>query len=683
MRREGDSNPRIPYEIGSLANYWFQPLTHPSKVPYFYSFVYQSLLISSLKRESKSNNSFSFETHLFKKIFHFFFIQFQAIFITAFFNSITHLIYLCQNSLRPIVMTKKTTTLLLAAVLLLLGCTPQPKVAEKQKNILNIRETAGTMNLHPLIILDELSGIVSTYMFQTLTSIDFKTLEITPLLVKSAPNIYKTPNGLTHYEFTIRDEAKWDNGKAIIASDVEFSLKLNLLPDPTYNSYNAFYESIVEFRIDSLNEKKFTLISTMDQAKSTFLVGDIIILPPYVYDPSNVLNQYTIPQLTTDISQLENDSIIIEFMSSLNDVKYKSDPNFIVGSGPYQVTEIIDGQSLKLEKKQQWWGDSINSTNTEFDATIDQIQYHIIPDETTALSALKNGAIDLMRGISPKEFSEMNKSNVYTDKLNFVTSPIMAYYSLGLNQNHPILKTKNNRKALAYLLDVKKIIDIVAYGYGEQIIGPNAKADKKNYNFDLEPYSYDFHKATELLDIEGWKDSDGDGVLDKVINGVKTPFEIEYNYNSGNESRKKIGLIFQEDAKKAGIKITIKPLEWSNFLNQLNNKNFEMAFVGKIFSPVPRDHRNVFHSESIIEGLNYVSFSNKEADQLIDLINQSTTVEDRAAYNHKLQEILHEELPYLFLYAPLERMAINKQFTNYNLSPMRPGFWAPGFKPTN
>lgn len=581
-------------------------------------------------------------------------------------------------------MTKKLNLLLTLQAIILISCNYQEPKKESttttEKNTLNIREIAGTMNLHPLYIMDELSGVVSTYIFQTLTSIDFKTLELSPLLAKSLPKVNQLDNGLVSYEFEIREEAMWDDNRPIDAADVDFSIKVNLLPDPNNTGNNEFLESIADFKYDSLNPKKFTITTSMDIARANYLVGDIIILPKSIYDSTNTLKTYDIHSLIDNRESNLTDTVLLRFVAHLNDSKFKSNPSYIKGSGPYQVKEIMDGQSLTLEKKKSWWGDSIQSNNTEFEVYVDIIKFHIIPDETTAISALKSGSIDLMRGVSPKEFSEMKTSQIYSKRLNFVTSPILAYYCLGLNLNNPILKMPKNRKALAYLLDVDKIIDIVAYGFGEQIIGPNALSDKKNYNTDLIPYKYNYKKAVKLLEEVGWKDSNEDGILDMEIEGINVPFELAYNYNSGNETRKRIGLIFQEEAKKAGIKINILPLEWSNYIDQLKSKNFDIAFVGKMFSPIPRNHKSTLHSESITEGSNYANYSNPEVDRLIDLINNVNSEEDRKKYNYRLQEIVHEELPYLFLYAPLERMVVNKKYSNYNLSAMRPGFWAPGFK---
>lgn len=549
---------------------------------------------------------------------------------------------------------------------------------EKLKT-LNIREIAGTMNLHPLLSSDELSGTISPLIFNTLTSIDFKTLEQTPLLADSLPRVTKDSSGLYHYQFTIREGAMWDNGSLITADDIAFSIKLNLLPGSASYGYNGFLESIVAFKVDTISSRTFTMISNMNLQTSAYLIGDIIILPRYHYDPNNLLINYTINQLNTEIEKISKDSTLVEFYKEFTSYKYQSDPSFISGSGAYKVVEINDGRNLKLKRKENWWGDNYLGKNTEFEANIDIINYQIIPDETTALSALKSESINLMRGISPKEFHEMSNLSVYKDRFNFVTSPITAYYCLGLNLTHPILKEKNNRKALAHLLDVDKIINIVAYGYGERIIGPNSKTDSANYNFDLEPYPFDIKKAKEILKINGWSDQNGDGILDKVIDGMQVPFELDYSYNSGNETRKRIGLIFQEDARKVGIKINILSHEWPNYIENFKSKKFEIAFIGKVFAPVPRNHYAIFHSNSITEASNYVSYSNSEVDQLVDLINVTTDKNDYSKYHLRFQEIIHDELPYLYLYAPKERMAISKKFTNYNLSAMRPGFWAPGF----
>jgi len=554
---------------------------------------------------------------------------------------------------------------------------PPPPLAE---TVLNIRESAGASTIHPILYNDELSGNIATYIFQTLTVIDFKTLELTPLLADSLPRVATSENGTISYYYRIRKEAKWDNGQSITAKDAEFAIKMNIIPNPEGFLMNSFNETIVDFEYDPSDPNAFYIYTTGDLISGDFHCGDISFIPQYLYDSTNYLNQLTVKQIATHRDSLAEDSGIIAFLNQVNDFEYKINPKYISGSGPYKLTLLNSESRVELEKKKDWWANGIKNEGVELTANVDKIIIHVIPDETTALAALKNGDIDLIGGTTPKEFAAMAKNPLFDTKFNFLTSEILAYYSIGLNLNHPILSRKNNRKALAHLIDVDQIIDIVAYGLGERVVGPLPLKFEKQYNNNITPYQFDPEKAKEYLAKEGWKDLDGDGVLNNTLNGVKSTFELDFLFNSGNESRKMIGLILKEAAAKVGIKINLKELEWSIYLENVRNSNFDLYFTGKVFPPLPRNHENTFHSNAITTGGNHIGYNSSEVDQIIDSLNKTTDPAIRLKLNYRFQEIVHDEVPYIFLYAPLERMIISKKFTNYSLSSMRPGFWAPGFK---
>src|SRR5205085_11635248 len=122
----------------------------------------------------------------------------------------------------------------------------------------------------------------------------------------------------------------------------------------------------------------------------------------------------------------------------------------------------------------------------------------------------------------------------------------MTYYYLGLNLRSPKFSDKRVRQALAHLLDIPSILKTVYYNLGEQVIGPVNPAKKKEYNNEIIPYAFDPEKAKSLLADAGWKDSNGDGIVDRMIDGKKQEFTIDFIYNAGNEERKAVGLIFQE-----------------------------------------------------------------------------------------------------------------------------------------
>ena len=257
----------------------------------------------------------------------------------------------------------------------------------------------------------------------------------------------------------------------------------------------------------------------------------------------------------------------------------------------------------------------------------------------------------------------------------------LQYNYIGMNTKLPKFSDKNVRKALAHLVDVDKIIKTVMYGLAERTIGPIHPSKKNDYNAAIVPYDFNIDEAKKILADAGWKDTNGDGTIDKIINGQKEEFNINFIVNAGNDMRKQTALMFQEEARKAGINVTVTSQDWSVYLDNLKKKNFEMYFGAWISSPIPEDFKQIFHTESALnEGSNYVNFGNHVSDALIDSIRVELDETKRAVLNKRIQEILHEEVPYIFLYAPSERIAISKRFNIQEASVMRPGFWEAGFK---
>jgi len=222
------------------------------------------------------------------------------------------------------------------------------------------------------------------------------------------------------------------------------------------------------------------------------------------------------------------------------------------------------------------------------------------------------------------------------------------------------------------------------YGFAQRVIGPIHPSKKEEYNSEIVPYDFNIEKAKELLAKDGWKDSNGDGTIDKIIDGEKVEFTIDFSINAGNDARKQTALMFQEEARKVGITVNLSSQDWSVFLDNLKKHHFEMYYGAWISSPLPNDYKQIFHSESAInEGSNYTSFGNHQSDALIDSIRVELDEHKRAQLEKHFQQILYDEAPYIFLFAPSERIAINKRFTNAEASVCRPGYWEAGFKTVN
>ena len=186
--------------------------------------------------------------------------------------------------------------------------------------------------------------------------------------------------------------------------------------------------------------------------------------------------------------------------------------------------------------------------------------------------------------------------------------------------------------------------------------------------------------AKTLLAAAGWKDSDGDGILDKVIDGKKTAFTIDYLCNSGNEQRKKVGLMFKEEARKVGIDVNIVQQEVNVFRGNLRTHNFEMYMDTWGFQPGPMDFKQIFYTTSALnKGSNFVSFGDAKSDALIDSMRVELDDIKRAGMVKRLERVMHEQCGYIFLCAPEALIAVNKRYSNVYPSCNTPFFWEAGF----
>ncbi|HWY97669.1 MAG TPA: ABC transporter substrate-binding protein [Bacteroidia bacterium] len=567
-------------------------------------------------------------------------------------------------------------TALLAAGVIFNSCTsykPNPK-----QIVLWQLGDPGALN--PILAADNAAADIDNNIFQPLLNFDYRTLKLVPVLAADIPQVRVDSAGRMFITYEIRKEAKWDNGTPITAKDAEFTLKAIKNINVNDEALRNYYDMVSDMILYSDNPRKFTIVYNEKYIMATVATGtDTYIVPEYVYDSNKYLEGFTVKQMYSDTSVF-HDPKMLAFAKEFNSDKYSRDPKFISGSGAYHFVEWTTGQRIVLEKKANWWGDALNTNNCFFEAYPSKIIYQTISDMTTALVSVKAGNIDVINFIKPDEFAELPKSEKFTQNFNTYNPLRLAYTYIGLNMANPKLTDEYTRKAIAYLVDVPRIIKDVFYGYGKQIIGAVSPMDTTEYNYDIKPYQFSIDTAKALLAAAGWKDSDGDGVLDKVIDGKKTDFTLEYKFNSGNEQRKRIGLMFQEAARKVGISVEIKQEETNVYLGDLKAHNFEMYMGGWVFQPGPQDYKQIYYTTSAQKGSNYVNFGDTKSDALIDSMRTELDPLKEAQMIKRLQIIMHDKCGYIYLCTQEALIAISKKYSNAYPSANNPFYWEAGFK---
>lgn len=565
------------------------------------------------------------------------------------------------------------------------GTSNEVKVSSKRAGIneVIVHEAADFDKMNPVTSTSNNAGIVTRTLFPALLALHPETFEYLPILAEARPQMdtVSTPEfkkGL-NITYRIRTEAMWPNGTPVTAQDVEFTLKAIKNPQTDAAQVRPYYEFIDDMKIDPADPKKFTFI-----CKDRYFMAEIWSamqpIPEYIYDPEQIMRKFTVKQLgnPAEVAKLKGNADIIRFAENFNSEKYQREKGYVVGCGPYEFESWKTGQRLVMTKTKNWWGEKFAGQLKGFENYPDKVTFEIVTDNTTAVTALKDEGLDVMRGIPSKDFVELGKDERFLQLYELHKPLQLAYTYFGLNLKNPKLTDKKVRQALATAVDVKQIIDVLYYGLAERTVGP-IHPSQPYYNKNITPYDFDLKKSKDLLTEAGWTDSDGDGLLDKTINGVKTPLKLELLMPSDNPVGEKVALMFQQSLEKVGIRLEIVQKEWTVFIDQTKAHNFEIMLGGWSAAPTLSDLKQIWHTESSNGGSNYVWFGNKESDDLIDKIRYENNVEARDAMYMKIQEIIHDEVPYIFILTPLSKIASHKRF---DVKPYvyRPGYMVEEFK---
>ncbi len=327
-----------------------------------------------------------------------------------------------------------------------------------------------------------------------------------------------------------------------------------------------------------------------------------------------------------------------------------------IGTGPYMFKEWVAGQKIVLISNPDYF---------EGRPYIDGYITRIIPDTATMFLELRAQGISYM-DLTPLQYTRQTENNLFKNNFNKYRYLGFKYTYLGYNLKNPLFTDKRVRQAISYAINKEEIISGVLLGLGKPATGPY-KPGTWAYNGNVKTYSYNPQKAKALLREAGWIDVNSDGILEKG----GQPFAFEIITNQGNETRQKCAEIIQRQLKEIGINVKIRILEWAAFVNDfINKRRFDAVILGWTI-PLDPDAYDVWHSSKTApEELNFISYKNKEVDELLDEGRSTFNQKERKKYYDRFQEILAEEQPYTFLYVPEELIIISNRFRGITPAPI-------------
>lgn len=469
-------------------------------------------------------------------------------------------------------------------------------------------------NLVPYLAGDTSAAAVAGNIYHALLTYDGN-LNLIPQL---AEKYTVSPNGKT-ITFTLRQDARFSDGVPLTSADVSATFHALINPE-TKTPYADDYLRVSRFETPDAHTVKVSYAEPFAPALASW-AGFMVL-------PAHILAQ----------------------TKSMNDTTLKETP---LGTGPYVLTRHRRGQDFLFDASKTSWEKPY----------IAQLYDRIIPDQSTQWLELKAGNLDTL-DLQPLAYTRLIHQPWFEKQYTTYRYLSSSYVYMGFNLKKPLFADKRIRQALSYAVDRQGLINAVLFGQGEPIASIFKPGTWAN-NEKLKPYPYNPEKARKLLAEAGWRPG-ADGILQK--NGQRLTFTL--TTNQGNEARLKTAQVLQKCFADVGVEMNIVVQEWSTLLtNTIKPRKFDAIIMGWTL-PAEPDPYDVWHSSKTgPDEFNIVGFSNAEADTEIAASRRVFDKTLRKKHLDRLQEILSDEQPYLWLYAPYALVAVHKRVQGITPAP--------------
>jgi peptide/nickel transport system substrate-binding protein len=529
--------------------------------------------------------------------------------------------------------------------------------------------------LNPILAADASSQFIASFLYGGMVTLD----PFTGQVICQFCNDW----GLTDrtYTFTVRDGLTWSDGTPITVDDFIYTYAAlfwavanGALETPSLDAVNAV-ESIV--KIDDR-----TVAVAMNEASC----GDIRELgigwlPRHLYGPEWTIAANTPVGATGPFGDADDPDF-----AGIENHELNRAPS--VSSGPFLFEEWSPGDHITLVRNPSYFRGTPH---------LDGLVVRIIPDPADQVQLLRTGELDLVTDLAPEYVTRIELMS----QLEVYKTLDDSYFYLGLQlgdpQNprprwledantgapvlneahgeHPILADKRVRQAIAYGIDRHAIINQAAVGQGIPLYGNMLPSLSWAYNDQLEPSEYDPERAAALLDEAGWVLNPNTGIREKD----GRPLALTLHTNLSSDARIQIGELIRVQLDQLGFDVSFEALEWGAFVGLLLGQRFDMVVMSwtDIESGLEDFDLPLFASQNDVptRGYNFVSYFNPAVD---DLWHNASSLPgclaaDRSLLYHQIQATLHDELPYVWLFAPLKIAGADSHLVGINPGPW--GTW--------
>ncbi|MFO1519496.1 MAG: ABC transporter substrate-binding protein [bacterium] len=323
----------------------------------------------------------------------------------------------------------------------------------------------------------------------------------------------------------------------------------------------------------------------------------------------------------------------------------EQDPKFTqfnlhpIGSGPYKF-ERQSKNEIVLKANESYFAGR---------PYLDEVKVEILPSQTSCLSHLIAGKIDMIFLLNPEDYGSL--SQIPSIKIYNNWDPVS--YMIVYNMRNPLFESDRVRRALNLAVNRRLIFERVLKGKGEVmggvVLGPAPSSGD----------GYDPKKAVQMLKEAGWEKREGGYLLTRA--GKEFKFTI--TMMKGDEVGEVSLRLIQEELLEVGVKVSVSILPFDEYVSQVFRKrNFDAVWVNTVLNPLLGNDFSFWHSSQIESGLNFASYRNSSVDRSLEEGRFSSASESRKAATEALQKALAEDPPGIHLFLRKMPIAVQSRF---------------------
>ncbi len=323
-----------------------------------------------------------------------------------------------------------------------------------------------------------------------------------------------------------------------------------------------------------------------------------------------------------------------------------------LSSGPFQLESWDHNRQLTMVRNPLYPGTP---------ALLERVVFRILPEASTRLVALETGEVDLVNGLDPIAARRLADGGA----VRIVSNGGRSFYFVSWNLRNPIFADAGTRRALGLAFDRQRMVDNLLEGYGQPAIGPIPPV-MWNHHVLLAPVRQDLAQAGALLAAAGWRDDDGDGVLER--DGLR--FEFEMITKQGDPVRENGAVILRSNLAGIGVKVNLRVMELSAGIAQVRAGRFDAYFGLQNANLFGNPAGNV--RSDATDQFNFGAYANAEVDSLLDVATGLLSREDALPVWLRLQEVLADDPPAAYLMYPDNLVGVSRRLRNVKPSLLSP-----------